>query len=285
MIKKYFDIKLLCLSILSAFIHSIAVTSFSIPAKLYPAGFSGISRLISDIINDFFAIEISYSVLYLALNLICSIIVYRKIGKKFTIYSVIQFSLVSLFTSFMPQLFVLKETLLYCVFGGIVNGIAVGIALAFNFSTGGFDFLGVYFSNKYKKSIWDYALYVNIVILIIAGLIYGWDRALYSIIFQFCSTQVIKQMHQRYTYKTLTIITQKPSEVADEILKNVRHGITEIKAEGYFSKENTTMLYMVVNSYQYHHVVNVVLNTDEHAFINVQKTEEIYGNYYQKPLD
>lgn len=285
MIKKYFDIKLLALSILSALIHSVAITSFSIPAKLYPAGFSGISRLISDLFNDFFSISISYSILYLSFNLLCSIFVYKKIGKKFTIYSIVQFSLVSLFTSFIPQLFVLNEEILYCIFGGIINGIGVGMALAFNFSTGGFDFLGVYFSNKLKKSIWDYALYVNIFILVLAGLIYGWDRSLYSIIFQFCSTQIVKQMHQRYTYTTLTIITNKPDDVANEVLKNVRHGITEIKAEGYFSKTDTTMLYTVVNSYQYHNVVKIVLSTDPKAFINVQKTDAIYGNYYQKPLD
>lgn len=285
MIEKYFDIKLLLISIASAFIHSVAITSFSIPAKLYPAGFSGISRLVSDILNDFLSIEVSYSVLYLVLNLICSIFVYKKIGKKFAIYSIVQFTLVSIFSLYLPQLFVLKEQLLYCVFGGIINGIAVGIALSSNFSTGGFDFLGVYFSNKFKKSIWDYALYVNIVILILAGLIYGWDRALYSIIFQYCSTQIVKQLHQRFTYTTLTIITNKPDEVSSEILKNVRHGITEIHAEGYFSKKDTTMLYTVVNTYQYHSIVKIVLNADPHAFINVQSTNEIYGNYYQKPLD
>lgn len=285
MIKKYFDIKLLFLAIFSAIIQSIAITSFSIPAKLYPSGFSGISRLLSDIFHDYFSIDISYSVLYLVFNLIVSIIVYKKIGKKFTIYSVIQFSLVSLFSYLFPQLFILKEQLLYCLFGGIVNGIAVGLALSFNFSTGGFDFLSVYFSNKFKKSIWDYILYINVFILILAGIVYGWDRSLYSIIFQFCSTQIVKRMHQRYTYTTLTIITNKPDDVSNEILKNIRHGITEIKAEGYFSKKDTTMLYIVVNSYQYHDVVKYVLTIDPHAFINVQKTSEIYGNYYQNPLD
>lgn len=285
MIKKYFDIKLLVLSIVSAAINAIAITSFSIPAKLYPGGFSGISRLTTDVLFDFFGISVPYSVLYLLLNLISSIFVFKSIGKKFTIYSIIQFSLASLFSLIFPQLFFLKDTLLYCVFGGIINGIAVGIALSCDFSTGGMDFFTVYFSNKFKKSILSYSLYINIFILVLAGLIYGWDRALYSIIFQFCSTQVVKVMHQRYTYTTLTIITNKPDEVANTILSNVRHGITEIKAEGYFSKKDVTMLYMVVNSYQYRDVVKYVLSCDPHAFINVQKTEEIYGNYYQKPLD
>ena len=283
--KKYFDIKLVFISILSAAVYSFAIKNFSIPANLYPAGFSGISRIISDLLKDFYNIDISYSKFYLIFNLIVTIIVFRKIGKKFMIYSSLQFFLVSLFTSIFKQVIIVNETLLMAIFGGIINGAGVGLALSFNFSTAGFDFISIYFATKFKKDVWNYIFCVNLTILIIAGLIYGWDRALYSIIYQFASTQVIKIFHQRYTHKTLTIITKKPNEVADAILKNVRHGITEVKATGFYSKEDTTLLYTIVNSFQYKEVVKIVMATDSHAFINIQDTLAIYGNYYQKPLD
>ena len=92
-------------------------------------------------------------------------------------------------------------------------------------------------------------------------------------------------LHNRYTHKTMTIITKKPEEVSQAILQNVRHGITEIKSMGYYSKEESTMLYMVVNSFQYKEIEKIIINTDKEAFINVQNTVEIVGNYYQKPLD
>ena len=285
MIKKYFDIKLLFYAAISAFIYSIAVTSFSMPGNIYPGGFSGISRIVSDISSKYFSFTISYSIIYFVLNSIACVFVYKNVGKKFTIYSVIQFVLVSIFTSFMKPFFVLDNVLLYAVFGGIIQGFAVGLALSYNFSTGGFDFLSVYFSSKYNKSIWNYTFMLNSLILVCAGLLFGWNRALYSIIFQYCDTTIIKQLHQRYTFTTLTIITSKPDEVADEIQRNIRHGITEINAHGHFSNSDTTMLYTVVNSFQYRNVVQIVLSVDPHAFINVQKTSEIYGNYYQKPLD
>ena len=285
MLKKYFDLKLLICAIVSALIHSIAITSFSIPAGLYPGGFSGISRITSDIILKFFNTSISYSVLYLTLNAIAAIIVYKRIGRKFTIYSILQFLLVSFFTSVLKPLVQLDNILLYAIFGGLVQGFAVGLALSFDFSTGGFDFLSVYYSNKYKKSLWNYTFSINAVVLLTAGLLFGIDKALYSVIFQFCSTQVIKSLHKRYTYTTLTIITSSPKEVANEIQRNVRHGITEIHTKGHFSNTDNTMLYMVVNTYQYRDIVDIVLSVDEHAFINVQKTLEIHGNYYQKPLD
>lgn len=284
-IKKLFDIKLLLISIASALVYSFAIVNFSIPANLYPAGFSGISRILSDLLGDFANIHISYSIFYFLFNIIVTLFVFKKIGKKFILYSSIQFILVSFFTSFLPQMIVVKETLLMAVFGGIINGTGMGLALSSNFSTGGFDFISIYFASKYKKDVWNYVFCVNLIILTAAGLIYGWDRAMYSIIYQFASTQVIKVFHQRYTHKTLTIITKYPEEVAQSVLSNVRHGITEIKATGFYSKQEETILYTVVNSFQYKEVVKYVMNADPKAFINVQNTQTIYGNYYQKPLD
>lgn len=273
------------MSVLSAAVYSFAIANFSIPANLYPAGFSGMSRIISDLLKDFYNINISYSRFYLIFNIIVTLIVFKKIGKKFVIYSSLQFILVSFFTSIFKQVIIVNEILLMAIFGGIINGTGMGLALSSNFSTAGFDFISVYFATKFKKDVWNYIFCVNLTILTVAGFIYGWDRALYSIIYQFASTQVIKTFHQRYTHKTLTIITKMPNEVADAILKNVRHGITEVNATGFYSKEDTTLLYTIVNSFQYKEVVKIVMNTDPHAFINIQNTLAIYGNYYQKPLD
>lgn len=284
-IKDLLDYRLLFAAIASAVIYSFAIVNFSIPASLYPAGFSGISRIISDLLGDFLNISISYSKLYLVMNVIVLIFVFKKLGHKFLLYSTIQFVLVSFLTSIFKRVIFVDEKLLLAVFGGILNGTGVGIALSFNFSSAGFDFISVYFASKFKKDVWNYVFCVNLLILLSAGLIYGWDRALYSIIYQFASTQIIKLFHQRYTHKTLSIITQYPEEVAAAILKNVRHGITEIKATGFYSKEDTTILYTIINSFQYKEVVRIVMETDPHAFINIQDTLSIYGNYYQKPLD
>ena len=103
MIKKYFDKQLFIMSIVSALVYSFGIANFSIPAKLYPSGFSGISRITSDLLGDFFHINISYSILYLTLNFIVVIFVFTKLGRKFTIYSTIQFLMVSFFTSFFKQ--------------------------------------------------------------------------------------------------------------------------------------------------------------------------------------
>lgn len=288
-IKKYFDIKLLLIAIFSSLLSSFLIINLVTPAKLYPSGFSGISRFLTDFLFETFGFESNYSLIYFSLNIIACIFCYKYIGKKFTIYSFIQFSLTSLFIEVLPQVSLFSSMydnlLLYVIFGGILNGISSGLCLRTGFSTGGIDFISVYYSNKHNKSFWNYAFAINVSILAIAGALYGLERCMYSIVYQYFSTTLIKQMHNRYTYKTLTIITKMPNEVSEEIMNHVRHGITEMKTEGYFSKTESTMLYTVVNSFQYREVIRIVNKIDPHAFINVQDTREIQGNYYQKPLD
>ena len=282
---KIFDVKYLLIALISAVINAFSIVNFTIPASLYPSGFSGLSRLLSDISNDFFGINLSYSVLYFVFNLLVLIFVFNKIGKKFLIYSFIQVTFVSIFTSLFPVVFDVDDILLLSVFGGIINGLAVGLAIMYNFSTGGTDFISTYFSNKLKKDIWNYTLACNILILLIAGYLYDWKRALYSIIFQYVSTAVVKAMNKRYTFRTINIITKKPDLVSEAILIHCRHGITKMDAMGMYSHENTSMLMIVANTFQVKTIEDAALKVDPHCFITIQKTSAITGNYYQKPLD
>ena len=70
--------------IVSAAFQAFALTSFSVPAGIYPSGISGLSRLVSDILKDFFGISLPFFYLYLLVNVILAAIVYRHIGKLFT---------------------------------------------------------------------------------------------------------------------------------------------------------------------------------------------------------
>lgn len=261
------------------------MTSFSVPSNIYPSGFAGLTRFISDLLIDFGGIDIPYFYFYSILNIICAFIVFKYIGKMFTILSLIQTLLVSVFAGMFKQIIFLDNIMLMAIFGGLINGVAVGIALSYNASSGGLDFLSIYFSNKYHKSMWNYVLAFNVLIIFATGLVYGWERACYSIIFQFASTTAIKKLHKRYTHETLTIMTKYPEEVEKEVLANTRHGITELKGKGAYKHQEIAVLYTVINSFQEREVVNSVLKADPHAFINIQNTKDIKGNYYQKPLD
>ena len=275
----------LLMTIISASIQSVAMSSFSIPGNIYPSGVAGFTRLLSDILLDFCNINIPYTIFYFSINVVLAIIVYKYIGKWFTLLSLLQTSLVSLLSTFLKPMFSLNELILVAIFGGVINGFAVGLALANNASTGGLDFVSIYYSNKYKKSTWNYVFAFNCIILFCAGFIYGWERTCYSIIYQFCTTTVFKRLHKRYTHQTITIITKKPNEISEAIFSEIRHGITSLEAKGLYKNEDETILYTVVNSFQTEEVIKITSKVDPNAFINVQDTVEINGNFYQKPLD
>lgn len=283
---KYKDLKMTLWMIVSALIYSISITSFSKVGGIYPGGFAGISRIITDILHVYFDIDIPFGILYFGLNIFPTYMVFKYIGKRFTIYSVLQYILVSVFTTiFVTPIIEVNDMLLIAVFGGLFSGFGIGIALRNNASSGGTDFIAIYVSNRFNKPIWNYVMIVNACVLCVAGVLFGWEKALYSIIFQFVSTQVVSKLHERYKMETLTIITKFPKEVTESILSGTRHGITEIHAQGVFKHQDMELLYTVINSFQRRQVVKAVLQADPKAFINIQETISIVGNYYQQPLD
>lgn len=271
--------------VLGAFVVALNLNSLVNAGNLFPGGFTGISLLIQQILETFFSISIPFGSINIILNIIPALISYKYVGKIFTIYSVIMILLTSLFVEIVPIIPVTDDILLISIFGGIIGGIAVGIVLKANASSGGTDFIAMYYSKKYNMSTWNYVLAFNAIILLIAGALFGWDKALYSIIYQFSSTQVVKYLHLRYERMTLFIVSSNPDVLADALMKFTRHGVTRFEGLGAYSKQNRTMLYTVISSAELNDVLKFVRDVDPESFVNVTKSVQIDGNFYQSPID
>lgn len=128
--------------------------------------------------------------------------------------------LTGVFVEILPTTNITEDILLITIFGGILQGVALGIALRGNASSGGTDFIAMWISQKTHQPAWNYILGMNAVMLIVAGYLFGWDKALYSIIFQFCSTQIINTVHKRYKKMTVFIVTSDPDIVIEENSKH-----------------------------------------------------------------
>ena len=279
------DVKTFFMVTFSALVYAIAMKAFVEAGNLYPGGFSGLSRLISQVLNQYFGITIGFGFIYCLLNALPTFLVFKYVGRRFTLFSIIQFVLVSFFVEVLPSFPLTQDLLLIAVFGGILGGAGISIALKQNASSGGTDFLAIYFGNKFNISTWNYVMAGNMCILLIAGYLYGWNTALYSIVYQFCSTQVVNTFHDRYKLTNLMIVTEHADVVCEAIFKTVRHGITVLDGKGAWSKLDKKMLYMTINAYQVQDVIHAIQEVDPKVFINISKTERIVGNYYQKPLD
>ena len=279
------NIKTTIVIIFSAFLSALTINVFVYSGGFFPGGFSGISVLINRSLIQYTGIDIPYGLLYVLMNVFPTILVYKYVGKRFTTFSILKYGLTSFFTLILPVVKLDYDIILITIFGGIFSGISVVLSLMQNASGGGTDFIAIYASNRYRKPIFNYILYANMGILSIAGLLFGWEKALYSIIYQYVSTQVIESRYQRYKFSTLHMITNHPEEVSQAIFKSTRHGITKLQAEGMYSKSEKTMLYMVVNAFEVNDVVSAAKEADPKIFITISKADKIVGNYYLKPME
>ena len=269
--------------VISGFLQAFTLKVFIQPSNLLSSGFLGVSILMNQIAG-LFGVELSISMLLIMLNIPVAILCYRGISARFTFYSILQVFVGSFFIrvlNFEP-LFV-DDTMLNVIFGGVLNGLYVSLALKGNASTGGMDFVALFVSNRNGKTIWQEVFLFNTVLLLIFGALFGWKHAGYSIIFQYISTKVISTFHQRYHKVTLQITTRYGDDVMEAYLKNIRHGISCVEAIGGFSREKMYLLHTVLSSYEVIDAVSVIKEADPRAIINQISTENFYGRFHRVP--
>ena len=274
--------KRLIFGLIGAVIMAVNIKTFVRAGGLYPGGFNGVTLLIQTICDRFFDITVPFSPISLALNAIPAIISFKAIGKRFTVVTSILIVATSFMTDMVPAIPITEDILLISVFGGLINGVAITIALLGGASTGGTDFIAIYFAEKKNKDVWNYILIGNVVVLMIAGYLFGWDKALYSIIFQFTSTQVIHLLYQVKKKVTLFVVTEEPEAVYQAISEVTNHSATEFSATGMYSNEKRKMIYSVVSTMEAKVLIQRVMEADPRAFVNVVKTDTLIGRFYQK---
>lgn len=274
--------KRLIFGLIGAVIMAVNIKTFVRAGGLYPGGFNGVTLLIQTICDRFFDITVPFSPISLALNAIPAIISFKAIGKRFTVITSILVVATSFITDMVPAIPITEDILLICIFGGLINGVAISVALLGGASTGGTDFIAIYFAEKKKKDVWNYILIGNVAILLIAGYLFGWDKALYSIIFQYTSTQVIHLLYQVQKKVTLFVVTEEPEAVYQAIAEVTNHSATEFSATGMYSNEKRKMIYSVVSTMEAKMLIQRVMEADSKAFVNVVKTDTLIGRFYQK---
>lgn len=277
------DIKRIIVVCIAAVIMALNIKSFVRTGGLYPGGATGLALLIQRAGDMFFRVEIPYTVVNVALNAVPVYIGFRYIGKKFTLYSCLMIVLTSVLTDILPGYVITYDTLLISIFGGLINGFVISLCLHMNATTGGTDFIAIFLSEKKGIDSWNMVLGLNVLILAAAGVLFGWDKALYSIIFQYTSTQVLHMLYKKYQQETLLAVTNKAEEVYEAIFATTNHGATIIEGQGAYEDRERKIVYSVVSSAESKKVIQAIKQADPHTFINIMKTEQVSGKFYQKP--
>ena len=270
----------------SSLIIAVNLKSFVQTGDLFPGGFTGLTRLIQRCALEFGGVELPFAPINLLLNAVPAAVSFKLIGKRFTFYSCLSIVLASVFTDLVPAMPVTEDMLLICVFGGMVNGFAISLCLQVRVTSGGTDFIAIALAERKNIDAWNYILCGNVALLAVAGMLFGWERALYSIIFQFTSTQVIRLMDPDSKRVTLFIVTGRESAggVCAQI-QDTNHSATLVEGVGLYNGEPCVMIYSVIDGKQIRRLVRNVRQADPNAFVNVIRTEKLKGNFYRPPRD
>jgi uncharacterized membrane-anchored protein YitT (DUF2179 family) len=263
--------------LVGAFLNAIAMNLFLIPANVYASGFTGIAQLLSRILSDYTALSVSTGVLLFLLNVPVTILAWRKVGKSFTIYSFISVFLMSFFLSVIPIKHLSDDILLNAVFGGVIAAVGVGITLKWGASTGGLDIIAMILSRMKDKPVGTYFFIFNSIIIITAGILFGWGKALYTLVTLYASTRVIDAIHTRHEKLTALIVTRKADELKKAIHSKLVRGITMIPAKGAFTNETKDMLMIVITRYELFDLERIIKDVDPKAFTNIVHTASIVG--------
>lgn len=283
--KEFRNLVTLCAVILSGFMQAAIIQVFMRPLNLLSSGFTGVAILVEKITSTYFGFTFSTSLGMLVLNIPIALFCCKSISKRFTFFSLLQVIIASFFLKVIHFEAVFDDRLLNIIFGGLLYGMQAVIALKANASTGGTDFIALYISNKKNKSIFSYVFIFNACLLIIFGMMFGWENAGYSILFQFISTKTIDTFYNRYARMTLQITTSKPDAVIQCLIKNYRHGLSRVDGIGGYSGRNISLIHVVVSSYEVGEMVALMRTVDPHVIVNVMKTENFYGGFYLKPIE
>lgn len=255
-------------------IAAAALECFLIPNTILDGGVTGISIIIYKLFN------IPLSLLVLVLNIPFVYVGFRNLGKNFlirTIYSMLAFSLFLSFFELVPAF--TEEILLATVFGGALLGVGVGLVIHFGGCVDGTESVAIVISKKTNFSVGQIVLMFNLLIYTAAGFIFGFDRAMYSLLTYVITFKVIDLVSEGLEQaKAALIVTDKGTNLSKEIYERLGRTTTTIRGKGLISGEKE-VLYCVLTRIEVFELRRIVEEMDESAFVTVMDVSDIIGTH------
>lgn len=260
-------------------IASLGVNVFLVHAKLLSGGATGLALIIQYLTR----FKAGYTVFII--NIPLFILSYFKLNKSFTYYSAIgmlSLSLSLIITEPLTSSMYLNDTLLYCIYGGVLCGIGYGLVFSRNGSTGGTDIITMLIRKKYTGDIGKVGFILNCIIITVGAAFFGLPKALYTLISIYIQGLVLdKVVKGLYKKQLLLIITEKEEEVMDYIIVNLHRGVTTLPAEGGYTQTQRKMLYCIVTLSQMVELRQTILQIDPKAFISIIDVSEVNGRGFK----
>ena len=302
---------------LSSFVYAYNFRAFIAPLfegqnAIVTGGASGVSQIIEKIaeiigvpVNEAVGNSsvgyIIQSAFYVIVNIPLVLLAYKKIGKKFAIFTIINVSMYFVFANIIPESICnifysnsyeqVLEMFGRAVFAGVLTGVTAALAIIHGHSAGGIDIISVYFTERYPNvSIGKVSLTVNTGIVVVYAMLTFYQSgdlsfltmALYSFIYFFVSSTVTDKLIVRNKKESLQIITSNEN-IPDMLLSYFPHSATIVKGQGAYSKKEKLVIYTVLSIREVKRCIEIVKGIDPNAFIVSTKVNSLSGRFYVQP--
>ena len=257
-----------------AVLVACALETFLIPNTILDGGVTGISIIINKLSH------IPLGLLVVLLNIPFVYVGYKNLGKKFLIRALYCMILFALSLEFFKELNSFTEDMLLAtVYGGLLLGIGVGLIIRCGGCVDGTESVAIVISKKTNFSVGQIVMCFNLIIYSVAGFIFGFDRALYSLLTYFITFKVIDFVSEGLEQaKAAMIITSKGTHLSNEIYNRLGRTTTTIKGKGLISGEKE-VLYCVITRVEIFELKRLVEEMDESAFVTILEVSDIIGTH------
>lgn len=264
--------------ILGALLVAVGLEIFLVPNNIIDGGVTGLSIMMSHLTG------IRLGVFLFLLNLPFLIIGYKQIGKTFAISTLFGVAIMSVGTALLHDVPSLTEDLLLsAVFGGIIVGIGVGLVIRAGGSLDGTEIVAILLTRKSPFSVGEVVMFFNLFILGSAGFIFGWDRAMYSLIAYYIAYKMIDlTMVGLEQSRSVYIISEQPDEIGDALAARLGRGITYLSGEGGYSGDAKKVIFCVITRLEEAKLKSIVEEIDSSAFLAIGHIHDVSGGRFKK---
>ena len=269
---RYYLVKIIFLTI-GAFIFAVGLEMFLLPNKIIDGGVVGISMMVS------YITKWNLGLLIFCINIPFVLMALKTLGKRFVIQTFFAIGMLGVATNVLHGRQATEDLLLATVFGGIILGLGVGLILRNNASLDGTEMISINLSKELKFiSVGELLMFINLFVYMGAGFLYGWDRALYSIMTYYIASKVIDSVLEGLDKaKSARIFSDYYKEIGEAIMKELNVSVTYMKGMGGYSKQEKVQTYCVVSKFEMPKLKELVHSIDPRAFLVTEDVYEVEG--------
>ncbi|PZM66586.1 YitT family protein [Paenibacillus dendritiformis] len=263
---------------IGAVLMGVALELFLVPNSIIDGGIAGISIILSK------TTSLKLGLFLFLLNVPFLMLGYKQIGKTFAFSTLYGIAVMSLTTAFLHDVNAFtNEKLLAVMFGGIMLGAGVGLVIRFGGSLDGTEIVSILISKKINVPVGQLIMIINVFIFIVAGFVFGWDSAMYSIFTYYIAFKMIDIVVEGLNEsKSATIISSEYEEISQAIIDRLGRNTTFIYAKGGYMREDTQMIYCVLTRLEVAKLKAVVQDIDPKAFIAIETVSDVLGGNFSK---